>query len=379
MHTDRRTLLGGLAAFSAAGLAAGSFAQDNLAGARQVLAPDGPIAQALAALSQEDRFSGVAYASIEGRPAFAHAFGMANRESAIPNTMDTRFNIASMSKMFTAVAIGQLVERGRLGLDDPVVRHRPDLADALPERVTIAHLLSHTSGLGSFFASPHWAERADAIRTVEDYLALVREERIPADYDGAYRYSNSGFVVLGAVLERVTGRDFYEHLQAAVFAPASMGYTGYPIRGDGARNLATGYENGCFMRPPGQCTPRPWAPAAGGAARSGPGGGAYSTAGDLDAFAQALRGGRLVRRETFDLMKTARSRMNIPGGPLDGYGLGFGRLTVNGRATWGHNGGTIGWGAQMDCVEDAPINLIVLANQDGAMRPGIAALRRALA
>jgi CubicO group peptidase (beta-lactamase class C family) len=374
MSISRRTALTGLAGALIAPIMS-ARAQDW----RTKFAPGGEIDESLAALARRDRFSGVAYASVDGAPVLARAIGMADRERAAPNTLQTRFNIASMGKMFTAVAIGQLMEQGRLSFEDSAVRHRPDLNEVLPETVTIANLLSHTSGLGNYFASPLWAERGSQVRSVDDYFALVRRERIGAEYDGSYRYSNSGFVVLGAIIERVTGRDFYDVMRDMVFEAAGMTNTSYPVHTETAPDLAIGYENGCFARPPSQCTPRAWAPSRGGAGRGGPAGGCYSTAGDLDAFAQALRTGRLLRPETFNVMKAARSSLHVPGGPLDGYGLGFGRLTVSGHATWGHNGGTPSWGAQMDCLENAAINLIVLCNQDGGLRAATGALRLALA
>lgn len=373
-HLDRRALLAG---FTALSLAPHAAAQDRVGAARTALAPDGPVDRALAALASEGRFAGVAYASINGAPVLARAFGMANRERGEAHTVESRFNVASMGKMFTAVAIGQLIERGALGLDDPALRHRPDLSDCVPERATIAHLLSHTSGLGSYFGSPLWAERGGAARSIDNFLALIRHERVAPDYDGAYRYSNSGYVVLGAIIERVTRQDYYAHVSENVFARAGMRNSAFASHA--SPGLATGYSNGCFARPPSQCTPSAWTPTMIGAGRGSPAGGSYSTAPDMDAFAQALRTGRLMRAETFDLMKTARVQMPMQGGPLDAYCLGFGRLTVNGQALWGHNGGTIGWGCQMDCVETAPINLIVMTNQDAAQRPGSAALRQALA
>lgn len=374
----RNALVAGLGAFSAATFARFAAAQDGLAAARAALAPRGPVDQALASLAREDRFAGVALASIGGAPVLACAYGLADRERGVAHSLDTRFNIASAGKMFTAVAIGQLIERGVLALEDSAVRHRPDLADTLPASVTIADLLGHTSGLGSYFASPLWAERGGAIRNVEDYLALVRGERIAPDYDGGFRYSNSGYIVLGAIIEAVTGRDYYEHVRAHVFAPAGMTRTNYPVFGEAADDLAIGYENGCAMRPPSQCTPHPWAPIASAPGRGGPAGGGVSTAPDFDRFAQALRDGRLLGARLLARMRAERTRPDRPGGPLDAYGLGFGRLSVGGRMTWGHNGGTVGFAAQLDIVEDAPITLIVLTNQDGALRPAVAALRRAL-
>lgn len=378
MTLSRRTALFSFAAASI-GATISARAQNPAPSVRAALAPGSAADQALTRLSQEDRFSGVAFASIDGAPVLARAFGLADRNSGAPNTLATRFNIASMGKMFTAVAIGQLAERGHLSFEDSALRHRPDLSDMLPATVTIANLLAHTSGLGSYFGSPLWAERGGSVRSVDDYLALVRGERIAADYDGRYLYSNSGYVVLGAIIERVTRRDFYDVMRDDVFAPAGMTHTDYPLRGVTGEDLAVGHGNGCFARPRDQCEPQPWAPVTAGPGRGGPAGGSYSTASDLNAFASALRQGRLLRRDTFDAMKAPRTRFDLPGGPLDGYGMGFGRLTVHTHRTWGHNGGTPGWGAQIDCSEDVAINLVVLCNLDGGQRPASAALRRALA
>jgi CubicO group peptidase (beta-lactamase class C family) len=355
-------------------------AQDWLGQARTALAPGGPIEADIDELARANRFAGAALAAVDGQPVLAKAWGAADRENDVPNTLSTRFNIASAGKMFTAVGVGRLIEAGEVRLNDPLSRHLPDLPREIAARVTIEQLLAHTSGLGSYFASPLWPQRRDAIRSASDFVELVRGETLQHEPGSAFLYSNSGYVLLGAAIERVTGMDYDAAMRQLVFEPAGMTRTGYPIFSENHEGIAIGYENGCFGRPPQQCTPSPLRDARSWwGARGSPAGGGVSTAGDLLAFVQALRTGRLLRPDTFALMRSARTPMDRPGGPIDAYGLGFGRLAIHGRATWGHNGGTPGAQAQVDAFEDAPLALIVLCNVDGGQRPASAALRRAAA
>lgn len=345
--------------------------------AREALAPGGRIEALIDELALQGRFSGAVLGAVEGEPVLARAWGLADRATAAANTVDTRYNIASIGKLFTTVGVAQLMEAGKLALDDRLAAHLPDIAPAVAD-VTIAQLLTHSSGLGSYFAAPDWNERRASIRTVADYRALI-DERSQFAPGERYEYSNSGFILLGAVIERLTGQDFYSAMQERVFAPAGMTRTGYPTL-DEADDLAVPYTNGCFARPPSVCTPGDWVdahPTSG--VRGGPAGGGASTVRDLHAFTEALKSGRLIRPETLALFTAERGRMARQGGPMDAYGLGFGRLTVHGLPTWGHNGGTPGAAGQVDVFETAPITLIVLVNQDPAQRPGTAMMRRAVA
>lgn len=348
--------------------------------ARAALAPGGLVERLMEGLAQQGRFSGVVLAAVDGRPLFQKAYGMADRAANRPNALETRFNIASAGKMFTTVGIGQLLEAGKLRLDDRLIDHLPDVRADIGGRITISHLLEHTSGLGSYFNAPSWNERRPSIRTVADYLAVIGDEPLQFTPGERYEYSNSGFTLLGAVIERLTGRDYYAAMQERVFAPAGMTATGYPAPDELAADRAVPYHNGCFGRPPNACTPGEWQDGNGiSAVKGGPAGGAFSTVGDLNRFVEALKGGRLLKPETLNLMKAERGKMIRQGGPLDAYAYGFGRLTIFGQPTWGHNGGTVGAGAQVDVFEDAPVTLILLANQDGAQRPGSSVLRRSVA
>lgn len=348
--------------------------------ARAALAPGGLVEGLIDRLVEQGRFSGVVLAAAEGRPLLHKACGLADRASNRANGLDTRFDIASAGKMFTTVGVGQLLEAGRLSLEDRLVDHLPEFRPDIGARITIAQLLSHTSGLGSYFASPLWDARRGSLDTLEDFLALIEGEELQFTPGERYEYSNSGFTLLGAVIQKHAGKDYYTAMQEQVFAPAGMTGTGYPTRDNASAGLALPYTNGCFGRAPNQCTPGDWrdaTPVSG--RRGGPAGGAFSTAGDLLAFVEALKSGRLLRPDTLNRLKAEQGRMTRQGGPIDAFAMGFGRLTVHGQPTWGHNGGTIGAQAQVDVFEDAPVTLIVLANQDGAQRPASAALRRVAA
>lgn len=354
--------------------------EELLARARAALAPGGLVEGLMERLADQGRFSGVVLAAVEGRPLLHRAYGLADRAANRANALDTRFDIASAGKMFTTVGIGQLLEAGQLSLEDRLVDHLPEFRPDIGARITLAQLLSHTSGLGSYFASPLWDERRGSLDRLEDFLALIEGETPQFTPGERYEYSNSGFTLLGAVIQKHAGKDYYAAIQERVFAPAGMTRTGWPTRDDASADIALPYTNGCFGRPPNACTPGDWRDATPLSGRRGsPAGGAFSTTGDLLAFVEALRSGRLLKPETLNRLKAEQGRMTRQGGPIDAYAMGFGRLRVHGQPTWGHNGGTIGAQAQVDVFEDGPVTLIVLANQDGAQRPASAALRRVAA
>jgi len=345
---------------------------------RAQVADGGPIDRALAAMAAEGLLSGAVLVGLEGRPVFRKAYGLADAAAGRRNTPETRFAISSCNKMFTATVVGRLLERGRLKLDDRLSQHLPDMPTETAGRVTIAQLLSHTAGFGSYMGHPDYPAAKATARTVADYMKLVRDEPLQFEPGSRYAYSNSGYVMLGAVIERLTGRDYFEVVQAEVYRPAGMASTGHFLVTDARPEKAVGYTNGCFARP--NCTSGDWQDATGvWGVRGTPAGGGYSTTDDLLAFANALQAGKLLKPATRDLFTARKVAMDRPGGPIDGYGYGFGDKLVKGLRTIGHNGGTPGATAQLDIFETLPLTLVVLTNHDAAQRPVSALLRRELA
>ena len=199
-----------------------------------------------------DRFSGAALVAKDGEVVFADAYGQADRERGIANTLETRFRIGSMSKMFTAVATLQLVEEGKLALDDPVGKHLRDYPNKeVASKVTVRHLLTHTGGTGDIFG-PEFAHRP-SLREHSDYVRLYGS-RAPSFEPGTrFGYSNYGFVLLGAIIEAATGESYYDYVREHVFRPTGMTSTDSLPESEDVPNRSIGY-----MRPyPGS---RLWQP-----------------------------------------------------------------------------------------------------------------------
>jgi CubicO group peptidase (beta-lactamase class C family) len=164
--------------------------------------------QRLLAEAAKDEFSGVALVARDGKPIFHRAIGLADREQGIPNQLQTKFRIGSMNKMFTAVAIVQLVQAGKLALSDPLGKWLKDYPNAdVAQQVTIEHLLTHTGGTGDIFG-PEFDERKNELRTLDDHLKLHGARGLAFPPGTQWSYSNYGFVLLGAVIERVTKQSY---------------------------------------------------------------------------------------------------------------------------------------------------------------------------
>ena len=330
---------------------AGKLSDDQLARA---------LGDQLDRLAKADEFSGVVLLARGGTPVFARAYGEANKERHIPNRLDTKFSLASMGKMFTAVAVAQLVERGKLSYDDTVGKHLPDYPNTdVARKVTVHQLLTHTSGLGDFF-NERWEQRRSSVRTVKDYLDLFADKPLEFEPGTRWRYSNGGFVVLGAIIERVTGRDYDEYVAEEVFQPAGMTRTGFFAPDDSADDMATGYTNqGSDGRPrPGprrsNAEHRP--------GRGNPAGGAWSTAGDLARFAEALRAGTLL--DPRSAAKLTEPKPGAGAGPEERYGYGFMVHAVHGHRAFGHFGGFPGVSTALEVYPDLGYTAVVLSNYD---------------
>lgn len=235
-------------------------------------------------LAKADLFSGVVLLARNGSPVFERAWGFADREAKRPNTVETAFNIGSINKLFTSIAIRQLEAAGRLHLDSTLAMAWPEYPNPdVARRVTIRQMLGHRSGIsGNIFAAPAGRTRHD-VRHNNDFLPLIVNESLAFEPGTRQQYSNAGFVLLGMLVERLSAKDYYEYVRDNVYAPAGMTRTGaYPVDSL-PPNTAIGYTGAPHARE------RNTASLAG---RGSAAGGGYSTPHDLMRFLQALREGR---------------------------------------------------------------------------------------
>jgi D-alanyl-D-alanine carboxypeptidase len=188
-----------------------------------------------------DSFSGAVAVAKNGQIVYQRAGGIANRDTGTPMTIDTRLQIASTSKLFTQIAIRQLEQAGKLSLSDTVGKFLPGYPNAVVRsKVTIEHLLRHRSGVGSFWNERYMARRAD-VRSVNDYLELFQNDSLLFEPGTSEAYSNGGYVLLGAIVERVSGKSYHDYLQERVFGPAGMTATSPYDRRAPLKNAAVGY------------------------------------------------------------------------------------------------------------------------------------------
>jgi D-alanyl-D-alanine carboxypeptidase len=299
-------------------------------------------------MAEQQQFSGNLLVARGDNTLLSRSWGLAEREAGTANDGDTRFRIASMFKMFTAVAVLQLVDVGKLDLDGTVGTYLPDYPNReLAAQVTIRQLLSHSGGTGDIF-TPDYSARREQVREHRDYLELFGRRASEFTPGSATRYSNYGYVLLGAIIEQVSGRSYYDYLQAEVFAPAGMSASGALPEQQAAAQLSVGYTTRDGQLQDNRDT-LPW--------RGTAAGGGYSTTGDLLRFVQALHDGRLL--------PAARVAQATRAQNADGwYGFGF-IVGGKGRMRWfGHDGGAEGMSASLRVYPELGYVLVGLANVD---------------
>jgi D-alanyl-D-alanine carboxypeptidase len=312
-------------------------------------------AEALAALRDRageraaaDEFAGAVLVARHGKVLLQDAWGRADRKAGTANTQATRFRIGSMNKMFTAVATLQLVEAGKLKLDDPIGKHLPDYPNKdVAAKVKVRHLLTHTGGTGDIFG-PEFDRNRLKLREHRDYLKLYGSRGLRYQPGDHFEYSNYGFVLLGALIERVSGVSYYDYVDKHVFRPAGMTATGSQPESTHVPGRAVGYMR---TAPGGAWVPNtdtlPW--------RGTAAGGGYSTVGDLLRFAQALGSGRLLSTTT--LAEATRPYQ-------EQYGYGFGVQGEGPLRSWGHGGGAPGMNGELRVYPRLGYVVVALSNLD---------------
>jgi CubicO group peptidase (beta-lactamase class C family) len=302
-------------------------------------------------LIEADVFSGVVLLAKNGKVIFNKAYGEANKDFGILNRTDTKFNLASLNKMFTSIAVAQLVEQGRLSYDDSLSKFLPDfLSREAAEKIKIKHLLTHSSGLGSYSVK---ASR-QSVRTVDDFLKLGKDDKLAFEPGTDQKYSNNAFLVLGKVIEKASGQNYFDYVRENIYRRAGMTNTDAYDLDLVNKNLSIGYEkeytdDGIVFRN-NVCE----------VGAGGPAGGGFSTAEDLLRFAIALNAGKLIGNEYVKIVLSPKPEINSPT-----YGYGFNIL--NGIA--GHSGGDTGVQTNLEMFLDDGYTAIVLSNYGSAMRP----------
>ena len=332
--------------------------------------PPGPLTEAecidevrafVERLCEKDVFSGVVLLARGDEVLFERACGEASKRFHAPVNMDTKFNMASASKMFTAIAIAKLVENGTLSFDDPISKYVDEswYTKDVTDRVMIHHLQTHTSGLGDYFNETFHAGSRLRWRELNDYKELIAGDTLAFEPGTAWQYSNIGAFMLGVVIESATGENYFDYVRENVFEQVGMENTGFYDLDCPVENLAIGYR-----------------PSSDGSlgwknnyyelvVRGSPGGGAYSTAPDLLRFARALEAGALVSQELLDLLWIDHFN------PARSYGYGYGFTLRRGPAGMviGHNGRFSGINADFNMFLDEGYVLVVMANYHGAGSP----------
>ncbi|MCY7281682.1 MAG: beta-lactamase family protein [Sphingomonas bacterium] len=307
---------------------------------------------ALDRLVRTNDFSGCLSISDGARTIFQECRGVANRTFGVPLDQQTKFHIGSMNKMFTAVAVAQLVEAGKLSWDATVAQLVPDYPDhAAAAKITVWQLLHHTAGLGDFFV-PEFFQNREKFVNPADYLDLIARQPKAGEPGADWNYSNAGYILLGRIIENVSGENYFDFIQRHVFAPAGMTASGFDSQEDVTPKLATGYfRDGAFSTTwKANWMTLPF--------KGSPAGGGYSTNADLLRFAGALRGGKLVKPATLQKMFDDA----VPAGPGT-YAAGFGDRPSHGRHIRGHAGGAPGMNSNLAMVWETGAAVAVTSNQ----------------
>jgi CubicO group peptidase (beta-lactamase class C family) len=290
-------------------------------------------------------YSGALIVARDGKPFISVAAGLTDREADLPNTLDTRFRVGSMNKMMTATAIMQLVQTGKVQLEAPVGTYLKDYPNKeFAATVTIHHLLSHTGGAGDIFGPQFDAKRLE-LKSLKDYVALYgsRAPEFPPGED--WRYANYGFILLGRVIEEVSGQSYPDYVSDHIFKTAGMTRSGFEPESVAVEDRSKGYMTGAADLESNMDT-LPWSGTSAG--------GGYSTVVDWLAFARALTGHKLLDKAHTDLLMSHKTST--------GYAYGFNDSSTADIPAAGHSGGAPGMNGDLRIIGEGQIVIVALSN-----------------
>jgi CubicO group peptidase (beta-lactamase class C family) len=326
------------------------LAQDNVARMEQVVR----------SYVDANQFMGSVLVARDGKVILSKGYGSANLEWDVPNSPSAKFRLGSITKQFTAACILLLEERGKLKVEDPVKKYMPD-APAAWDKITIFHLLTHTSGIPSFTGFPDYRSTEAIATTPEQLVARFRDKPLEFQPGEKWNYSNSGYVLLGYLIEKISQQSYRQFVQENIFNPLGMKDSGYDSNTEIIAHRASGYE-----------------PGAKGPANAGyidmsiplSAGGLYSTTEDLLRWEQGLMGGKLLSTASLQKMTTPFK---------SDYAFGLAVHTANGHKVIEHNGGIEGFNTALAYYPDDKLTVVVLANLSGRAPESIAGNLAALA
>ena len=292
----------------------------------------------------DNTFMGSVLVARDGEVLLSEGYGFANLEWNVPNTPTTKFRLGSITKQFTAAAILLLAERGKLSIDDPIKKHMPN-APATWDSVTIYHVLTHTSGIPSFTSFPEYMTAKLQPSPAEKTVALFKDRPLDFAPGSQMSYSNSGYVLLGYLVEKISGQSYAAFLRDNIFTPLGMKDTGYDVNAEVIERRAAGYTpaaKGGFQNAPFVDMTIP-----GGA------GALYSTTEDLLRWTRGLFGGKLLTGASVQKMTTPFK---------NNYAFGLVSSQRNGRTEIAHNGGIEGFNTKLMYYPVDKTTFVVLAN-----------------
>ena len=245
--------------------------------------------------TKENEFSGAVLIAKDGDPIFNKAYGYASKELNIDNKLDTKFNLGSINKIFTSVAIAQLMEKGQLSIDDPIGKYLNIFPQEIANEVTIRHLLNMMSGWGDYWTNEYYLANKDQLQTVSDYMNFIKD--IPLDFEPGtnFQHCNIGYEVAGAIIEHISGMDYYDYIKKNIYDASGMTHSDSYYRDDPVENRAIGYTNMNHNDQKGeayQLDNLNMLPT-----RGTPAGGGYSTVRDILKFVKALRSNKLLNSD----------------------------------------------------------------------------------
>ena len=288
-------------------------------------------------------FSGAVLVAQNGQPLFRRAYGLANKEWDIPNTLDTKFRLASVTKQFTAAAILQLAEAGKLKLDDPVSLHYPEAPPAW-EKITIHHLLTHTSGIPSYTEIPGFLQKQVGVSMKPaDIIHLTQDKPLSFAPGEKWAYNNTAYTLLGYIIEKISGLSYATYLKFHIFDPLGMADSGYDSPRIILKHRASGYDAAGFNAPYIDMN----IPFSAGAL--------YSTVDDMLKWDQALYGEKILKKAFIDKMNTAYK---------SDYGYGVIVSRILNRTALSHSGGIFGFATFLLRFPEDKLMIVVLANQN---------------